>query len=713
MKKIQTSAICLSVTLWSSFSVAEEVIPVASGAGTGSDSTVTYEANYFTQYNPVSANDMLDRIPGIGLALRGGGSGGGRGLGSGAGEVLINGQRMPGKSNEGRSQLGRISADQVDYIEIIRGTSEELGVRGGGQIVNVVLLDVPSLSSTTVELRTDQTQDGNLDHGGQFSYNAQAGDLSYLLSLQVDPNYRAMKGREYSYNALRELQETRYETQIREEKKIQTSGSVSYLFGDNTVQFNALYETQGETPSTINREINVLENYYQTLERENNTRMEDNWEMGGDFEHNFGNGSRYRALFVVNDKDNESTRNRFALVDGDYEKNLYLLNQERNRERIGRTSYIWNLNDDQGMEVGIEGAQTIRDSNLRLGVAGNGTPSADHGGLVPQRVSNATSTVEEIRFEPFAVHNWRINDRMSLESSVIVEKSTIEQTGDVLNKRDFQFVKPAIDYRFDITNNLQFRANIRKGVDQLSFSDFAATVDNSDDDQNTQAGNPDIRQEQYWRYEVNLEMRLPDDLGVVNSQFWYRDLEDIIGRVDVSPSPDNLQSARGNIGDGIRYGVNLDISTQLSMIGLPNALLTTGIKLREDEAVDPFLGTVRRSNENGRWETAVGFRHDVTSLGLTYGLDYNQQSNGGSGRTVVDIIDTETRVEQPYMKAFVEKKAFGNVTFRLESNNMSDKEFCRVRTRYVGATADGVVEEIEDYCNGGGMELAFKVRSTF
>ena len=713
MKKFQTSALCLSVSILSTLSVAEEITAVDQDIAQSDDSTVTYEADYFTQYNPVSANDMLDRIPGIGLALRSSGGGGGRGLGSGAGEVLINGQRMPGKSNEGRSQLGRISADQVDYIEIIRGTSEELGVRGGGQIVNVVLLDMPSLSSTTIELRTDQSQDGNLDHGGQFSYNAQAGDLSYLVALQIDPNYRAMEGREYSYNALRELQETRYETQIREERKIQASSSVSYLFGDSATQFNVLYETQGDTPSTINREINQVEDFSQRREFEDNHRMDDSWEVGGDFEHSFDNGSKYRALFIVNDQDQESSRSRFDVIDGDYQKNLYLLNQERNRERIGRTSYIWNLGGTQGMEVGIEGAQTIRDSNLRLGENTAGTPSADHGGLVPQSVSNSTSTVEEIRFEPFAVHNWRINDRMSLESSVIVEKSTIEQTGDVLNKRDFQFVKPTIDYRFDITNSLQLRANIRKGVDQLSFSDFAATVDSSDDDQNTQAGNPDIRQEQYWRYELNLEMRLPDDLGVVNSQFWYRDLEDIIGRVDVSPDEDNLQSARGNIGEGIRYGMNLDLSTQLSMIGLPNALLTTGLRLRDSEAVDPFLNQERRMDSNGRWETSIGFRHDITRLGLTYGMDYNTQSNGGSGRTVIDIIDTETRVEQPFMKAFVEKKAFGNVTFRLESNNMSDKEWCRVRTRYVGATANGMVEEIEDYCNGGGMELAFKVRSTF
>ena len=75
------------------------------------------------------------------LALRGGRSG--RGLGSGAGEILINGQRITGKNNGGRSALARISADQVEHIEIIRGTSTELNIRGGGQIVNVVLLDEP------------------------------------------------------------------------------------------------------------------------------------------------------------------------------------------------------------------------------------------------------------------------------------------------------------------------------------------------------------------------------------------------------------------------------------------------------------------------------------------------------------------------------------------------------------------------------------------
>jgi len=675
------------------------------------DSTIVYPASYFAEFNPVSANDMLNRIPGIGLALRGGR--GGRGLGSGEGEVLINGQRITGKSNEGRSQLSRSSSDHVDYIEIIRGTSEELDVRGGGQVVNVVLLDVPSRSSTTLEVRTDRLRDGTLDPGGQLSYSGQTGQLNYVLHVEADPRYRASESRELSYDPDFNLQETRTEDRTRDETEFQTSVSLGYTMEQSVVQLNALVETRGNAPSETHRVINDLVGGFTRIQSEDNNSERDAWEIGGDYEYDFGNRGKYRFLFIVNDREFQFTRNRFDVEDGEYNKNLYLRNYGRDRERIGRTSYTFNPNRDHGIEVGIEFAQTIRDNDLRMGLDIDGTPSPEYGNLVPITIANSGSTVEEIRYESFAVHNWQINPRMALESSVIVETSTIEQSGDVSNSRDFDFVRPKLDYRYDITPNLQLRAMVEKDVEQLSFSDFSATVDGGDEDQNTQAGNPEIRQEQSWRYELNLELRLPEDLGVVNSQFWYRDLEDVIARVDVSPSPDNLQSARGNIGDGKRYGVNLDLSSKLDYLGLNNALLTTGVRLRDSEITDPFLGTKRRQPGTGRWSLNMGFRHDLTQQAMTYGVNYSNNSNGGEGREEIDIIDIEERIESPYLSAYVEKQAFGNMTFRLESNNITESDFCRKRTRFIGATVDGVVEEVEDYCNGNGLELALKIRATF
>ena len=116
--------------------------PVIAQNESEDDATVTYPASYFAEYGVVSVNDMLSRIPGIGLALEGNQvpsfNNNNRGLGESS-QILINGKRLAGKANEESSQLDRIAAEQVDYIEIIRGSSGELDVRNSGQLVNIVL----------------------------------------------------------------------------------------------------------------------------------------------------------------------------------------------------------------------------------------------------------------------------------------------------------------------------------------------------------------------------------------------------------------------------------------------------------------------------------------------------------------------------------------------------------------------------------------------
>ena len=720
MKCKSASSILAATVAMLAFSLPAGAQQVPGPEDMSDDSTIVYPASYFAEFLPVSVNDMLARIPGINLAMSrgrggrgGGGSRGRRGLGSGEGEILINGQRVTGKNSGGRDQLQRISAEQVDYIEIIRGTSEDIEIRGGGQVVNIVLLDVLSTSSTTVEIRSDRSRDGTIDTGGQLSYSGQSGDLNYLLHFEANPRYSASKSEEHSHDPEYKLREIRYEEQIRDELEYQISGNLGYRFDGQVLQLNGLYETRGESPSRRDRSIHDLVSDNIRKQREDNLSKRYSWEIGGDYERDFVGSGTYRFLFIVNDREFQFRRNRFDLVDENRIPNLFLHNLGRDRERIARTSYTFDAADEQGVEVGVEGAQTIRDSGLRMGLDIPGARSPEYGNLVPVSVDNSESTVEEIRYEGFAVHNWRLNPRMTLESSLVVETSAIAQSGDVLNSRDFDFFRPKVDYRFDITPRLQLRARVEKDIQQLSFSDFSASTDNSDDDQNTVAGNPEIRQEQSWRYELNLEMRLPNNLGVVNSQLWYRDLRDVIERVDVSPGPDQLRSARGNIGDGKRYGLNLDVSTRLPMLGLPNALLTTGIRLQDSEIIEPFLGQKRRQPGSERWSTNIGFRNDMVEQGLTYGMFYAHSSNGGSGRTEIDIIDIEERIEQPFLTAFVEKKAFENLTFRLESRNITESEYCRKRTRYLGATADGIVEEIEHYCNGSGMELAFRVSATF
>ena len=68
------SALCLALLATTSVSTHASAQPENAE---GEDSTIVYEASYFTDYNPVSVNDMIDRIPGVSISSN---TGGGRGL---------------------------------------------------------------------------------------------------------------------------------------------------------------------------------------------------------------------------------------------------------------------------------------------------------------------------------------------------------------------------------------------------------------------------------------------------------------------------------------------------------------------------------------------------------------------------------------------------------------------------------------------------------
>lgn len=715
-RNLLVSALALSAAIHSATLSAQDA-PV-----TDDDSTVTYPASYFAEFEPFSANDMLDRIPGITVARQGGGGGGGpgssggsnrRGLGLGGEQILINGRRITGKGNEANSQLSRIPADQVQYIQIIRGTSGDLDVRGGSQVINIVLLESESRSSVAYELNTDQYHGSVLKPGGKISLTGSRGAFDYLLSAETEPRWEWRKGWEVSHLADGSLNNTIARDTFTDSQPLTLSANLGYQLTDSDlVHLNGQFEDR-DRPFYDDR---FLTDYQANpvvskVEKDITDSSNDFWEIGGDYEHTFSNGNRWKTQFIVNRSEDASVRERFVVDGANRTKNLYLDNFNRYQERIVRSSYSMGLSETQDLEFGMERAQTTLDSTLQLGLlTSSGATSADFGGLTP--FTDADATVEEIRYETFAVHNWQLNSRMSLESTLIFEQSEISQSGDVSKTRDFNFVRPKVDYRFDVTPALQFRATIEKDVAQLSFNDFTANADSNDDEQNEVAGNPDIRQEQSWRYDLNLEYRFNNDNGVINTNLFYHDLSDVIDRIDVS-TPGNIQSANGNIGDAERYGAAIDGSLRLAGWNLPNILLTTRIQIEDSSVIDPFLGIERRLNRQNKGSYRVGFRHDLEGRNINYGFNFNDSLENG-GRFAYDIDKIEEYDSDPFIMAFIETQGFAGLTYRFEATNFHESYRCRLRTRYENGTiATGNISEIENSCSHAGEKYAIKIRGTF
>lgn len=687
---------------------------------TDENATVTYPASFFEQYQPYSVNDMLVRIPGINLALGGGGGAGGadgnrRGLGAGGDQVLINGRRIAGKGNEGNQQLSRIPASDVEYIEIIRGTSGDLDVRGGTQVINVVLFEAESSVSYAYEINMDHYHDGKYQPGGKFSATGQNGGFNYFLSAELEPRWEYRNGFEESFDLNGGLNETIDRDFGGDAWPTSFAANLGYEFNPNNIANLNFQLTRNDFDSYADRIITNFRVDPATVnvERDETPTEDGSWEIGGDYMHVFGDGSRWRTLFIVNESETDEVRDRLQIDGSDITKDLFLANYVNTQERIIRSSYVFDLFDSQSLEVGVERAQTILDTSLQLGLlstaadANQGDPR--FGGLSP--ITDANGTVEELRYEYFAIHNLQINDRMSLETTLLFEDSEISQSGDVSQTRSFTFFRPKIDYRFDITPAIQFRAIVEKDVAQLSFSDFTASIDGSDDEQNAFEGNSDLRQTQSWRYQANLEYRLPNDAGVLSGNLFYNDFDDLIDNVDVSTDTQVL-GARGNIGSGEQYGINLNSSIRLTMINQPNMLFTAGLNIEESNLTDPFLNIEReRSIRGGASRYSFGFRHDIPSRNnMNWGFNYRREFYNDFLVFDVDKIEEYPKVGS--ISSWAEIQAWGGLVYRFEVRDQRHR--CRIRTRYTNGTiATGVVDEIEDSCSDAGPVYAIKIRGTF
>ena len=107
----------------------------------------------------------------------------------------------------------------------------------------------------------------------------------------------------------------------------------------------------------------------------------------------------------------------------------------------------------------------------------------------------------------------------------------------------------------------------------------------------------------------------------------------------------------------------------------------------------------------------MAFRHDVTSLALNYGMEYEYPFHGGEYD--IDIITVTRNDRQPSLNMFVSRVFFDDITVRLESDNTLDQSRCRERRRYDGTTINGSISEIENSCSTRYRRLTLRVQTTF
>lgn len=641
-------------------------------------STFIYDAIYFEQFNPITLEDMIRNIPGGTSVLRGGGGGGNnnnRGFGSNDLQILIDGRRMSGKANNMTTNLARVQAAQVERIELIRGNAEGLDIRNEGIIYNVILRDGGSDSSTRfVEVGVTAIEEMDLEPSVLVSYNANRGVLTSSLSYQYDTRPRLEKTDENVLEPDRTPREFRALATERIRASHILTGTFGYEFqGGTTLHLNALYSDNENTQDRLEDQylIGPGSTLIPSAIEDGDIRFENQkFEIGGDLEFDVGRIGRLKTLFVLNRTENDDVIIQDEIANGVTTRLFSSIADYDEGETILRSTMTSNFGRHT-WEYGAEGAFNTLDRSFAF----NGDP-----------LENAI--VEEDRYDIFVTYSTTMSEKLSLQAALTEELSTIYQNREGLtNERDFQYLKPRLELRYDQTPSDQFRLLVERTVSQLNLNDFVASRNVDDDTINF--GNPNLEPESTWTYSLGYERRFADDGGSLELEVLYQDISDHIDKILIGTDDSGI----GNIGSARRLNFNVDLTTRFGFIGVPTAVLTFSYTYDDNEVTDPFTGEKRRIKNSTPHYFRLNYRHDVENTNFAYGIVAHRRTY--RERQDVSLYElSKLKTHLDYI--FAEYNFTENVKMRFQAaHNLSRDGRTFDKAFYDGNIANGVVERID------------------
>jgi len=663
---------------------------------------VSFKAEFFALYQPTSALDMLRQLPGFRLDD----GDDKRGFGAAAGNVLINDRYPSAKQDKASSILERIPASQVERIDLLRGQVRGIDLRGQSVVASVILrADIPATT------RWEANGRKNFNHSpmtfkGIISTSDTWNKLDYNAGLAYR-RYRSQElGPEEIYDADGNLIEAHDEETFLRGQEVTVNLNLVTAVGNTLLGLNTQigHDERSETldavtstsaPGAQDEDFFIDDNEQREIE------------IGADAERSLAPDLLAKAILLYTrfEDDPATEQTRF---DSTGTQTLFRRSTGNvvKTEAIARLEFDWARWADHAIKFDIETAQNVIDNEL-LQTVDTGT------GPVEVPVPGANTRVEERRVDLLLNDTW-FRDTVEIDYGLGAESSEISQSGDAVNKRSFFFLKPRFSVAYSPTTRRQTRLRLAREVSQLDFSDFVTATIFQDDD--LVLGNPDLKPESTWIAELSEERRF-GELGVIKVMLFYNWISDVEDLLPVTPVFDTP----GNIGDGERWGVELETTIPVTLFGLTGARLDIQGRLQDSRVTDPVTGSDRVLSGNGdvskplpyrdenRYAMVVNFRQDMKAAQLAWGAEMRKRGNRYAYR-VNEFVEYEDGYEA---NVFLETTRWLGMKIRLEGLNLLDFEQYRYRTIFTAERDLSPVEVVEIRDRTDGRRVLLTLSGSF
>ncbi|MEJ5976843.1 TonB-dependent receptor [Novosphingobium sp. PS1R-30] len=648
---------------------------------TGAADNPVYPGSFYAPFQPQTAFDMLERTPGFTVDA-------GdyvRGFGGAAGNVLINGQRPTVKAGNGITDvLRRIPAGQVERIVLLRGGGDVAQAAGQALVANVVL-KADAAGSGTLAGSATLMPGGLLGGKGSISYNRKVGGWQTNVELSAEYERERLNSR----YIIRDGAGTPIETLLENlplkspEAAIAASASRSVGGGDFTINgrfgideyssVQAIVRRAGtiDGPVLGSRQFDYAERYHEA-------------ELGADWTRSLGRDWTTKLVALVRQEGIDIDQD-----DRDGARRSRSRQSQKPLEAVMRATVVRGGKHRVRPEIGGEIAYNRLASTLDY--------AEDAGtGLVEIPLPGADTRAAEWRGEAFANLTATLRPGLALEAGLAVELSRITVTGDQANRQDLSYLKPSAALVWNAGPKTQVRLAIRRTVDQLDFSDFAASTNVIDD--RPIGGNALLRPTRKQRASLRVDHRWGTGSAIAAEGF-HEWRSGVLGFIAL---PDGGQ-ALGAIGDGRVWGLSAQATLALGPLVPGGQVKFDGLFQRSD-VLDLAL---RRSRPiNGVVESSwnAEFRQDLDRGKMSWGVRY--VSTVREDYYFVD--EDSSRRERGAWAAYLESTAIRGVKTTLTVNAINGLRNDRLR-RFFANDLTGPVLRSEDRVRkrGASMTLGF------
>nr|WP_299856371.1 TonB-dependent receptor plug domain-containing protein [Sphingomonas bacterium] len=665
-------ASCLPAAAWAGQDAAAQ--DSTAQAGVAQDRTVAppplsaiagvkvYTPADFARFAPTTAYDMLSQVPGFTIRA----ADNARGLGQASENVLINGQRSTDKAGGAIAQLQKISAADVERIEIKEAAS--LGIPGlTGQVADVIV-------------RSDRKGRGNFSWnpavrahyakarwlGGSISYSGTTGDLGYTFSLENNAGRGATGGNDYRVlspgGALVEARD-----------QVQWNAS-------DDAKLSAILKYGGSGPAQANLTLDVDpfwnrgNNFQRRLRSDGNSNnwnyhsrtMGFQYDISGDVSVPLG-GGRLKLIGLRHWEHDPLLVDQRSVYDSGAPSDGIRYGQDTKvGETVGRLEYHWKggAND---WTVSLERAYN------RLSQVSTLASLAPDGSYVDIPFPQGTGIVAETRYEGIVSLSRPLSRKLDLQLAGGAEYSRLGEVGIASPPRHFFRPKGSASLAWRPAAGWDASLKLERKVGQISFGDFLANQDVTNNRGND--ANPNLVPPQSW--EVTGELgRNFGRWGKTRLKLYRYWVSDIVDHIPVGVDGD----AVGNLPRATRTGIESISTIQFDPLGWRGAKLDADIGFERSRVRDPLTGLLRSISNTHDAFADLTLRHDVPGTQFAWGAGLSYQHYGLS----YYLDEVNQNWEGPYASVFVELKNIHGVKVNFQVFNINDGHVRFYRTVYTG-----------------------------